>query len=58
MGRGYDCTIGSLSLRAKGDIVSGALGNSDMQIAVNKYSPESKIIDSDNLRQIGSDLQF
>ena len=57
-GRGYDYEIGSLSLKTKGDLVSGALGNKDMISAVQKHAPDSSIIDMNKLNNIINDPEF
>lgn len=57
-GRGYDYDIGSLGLKTKGDLVSGALGNKDMMIAVQKYAPDSRIIGIEKLNNIINDPEF
>ena len=40
-GRGYDYEIGSLNLKTKGDIISGALRREDMLSTVEKYASDS-----------------
>jgi hypothetical protein len=57
LGRGYDYTTGSLNLRIKGDLVSGALGK-DMMNAVRKHASDSNIIDTDKLNNIINDPEF
>jgi hypothetical protein len=58
LGRGYDYEIGSLGLKAKGDVVSGALGNKDMISAAQKHAPDSSIIDINKLNNIVNDPEF
>jgi len=57
-GRGFDYEIGSLGLKAKGDIVSCSLGNEDMMDAVQKHSPDNKIIDINKLNNIINDPEY
>ena len=57
-GRGYDYETGSFGLKAKGDLVSGALGNKDMLSAVQKHAPDSNIIDINKLNNIINDPEF
>jgi hypothetical protein len=57
-GRGYDYEIGSLGLKAKGDLVSGALGSKDMISAAQKHASDSNIIDINKLNNIVNDPEF
>jgi len=57
-GRGYDYTIENGSLRLKGDIVTGVLGTSGMMGAVQKYAPDSNIINMEQLNNILNDPEF
>ena len=57
-GRGYDYEIGSLSLKSKGDLVSGALGNKDRISAAQKHAPDSSILDINKLNNIINDSEF
>lgn len=57
-GRGYYYEIGSLILKTKGDLVSGALGNKDMISAAQKHAPDSSIIEINKLNNIINDPEF
>jgi hypothetical protein len=57
-GRGYDYEIGSLSVKGKGDLVSGALGNKDMVHAAQKHAPDTRILDLDTIQNIINDSEF
>lgn len=58
LGRGYDYEIGSLAGKFKGDIISNGLGRKTMLEAVNKYVPDSKILDSTALNSIVADEDY
>lgn len=55
---GYDYEIGSLNIRAKGDLISGALGNEDMVSAVAKHAPDLHIVDINKLNEIITDPEY
>ena len=57
-GRGYDYEIGNMSVKMKGDVVSGVLGHDDMTKAVEKHVADSKIVDAEKLKKIISDPEF
>ena len=57
-GRGYDYTVGNYLLKTKGEIVTGALGHTNTLSAVQKYAPDSKIIDINILENIINDPEF
>lgn len=58
LGRGYDYEIGCLGLKIKGDILSGVLGRTDRMSAVQKYAPDSNIIDTNKFNNIINDPEF
>ena len=58
LGRGYDYEIGSLTGKLKGDVISSGLGRKTMLEAVNKYVPDSKILDSVALNSIVADGNY
>ena len=58
LGRGYDYESGSLDGRFKGDVISHGLGKKTMLEAVNKYVPDSKILDSTDLNSIVTDEDY
>lgn len=58
LGRGYDYEIGSLTGKLKGDVISNGLGRKTMLEAVDKYAPDSKILDSIALNNIVADGDY
>lgn len=57
-GRGWDYEIGSVSVKTKGDLISGALGHENMLNAAQKHVSDNGILGIDRLNSIINDDEF